>query len=404
MLAIFLGIIALFAQPSLASSPQQSPTADTQDVICHTDNPADCYPRIFQPTDEFQTVHDDQEIPNGLHVRMNIWTGVKEAKINVPDEHDPALEGLPVDSAVVVVEQEGVEGGDELRVPKGAPVYEPVGQIKSPPVEEIGFWDALKAVKAGGQGADDDFRGALRNLLEMSNDIYYGLKITEDAEVVQNLMCLMAGADAPSVATPADRQAAARILAGAMQNNVKALEKVEGQWEALMGSTCGASDAKLRDAFYAGFMPAAASAIPAEELPRAASRVGSTVFAVKGLLQSPAIRDDFLASRGMGKLTEVLAAGDDEAWAPAQRKVGHLLLDTFLDAEAGAAIGVWPKGPALGDGECEAAAGRGDEGCLDFYVKRIASRNKGEQGHWSAEVHDKLRASRIGSRNEKGEL
>ena len=93
-----LSVIAcILAAPAIVSAA--SPVMP--DIICHTSNREECYPRIFQPTEEFQTVHDDQELPSGLHVRLNIWTGQKEAKINVPDEEDPALEGLPVDSAIV---------------------------------------------------------------------------------------------------------------------------------------------------------------------------------------------------------------------------------------------------------------------------------------------------------------
>ncbi|CAI4216680.1 unnamed protein product [Parascedosporium putredinis] len=331
-------------------------------------------PRIFQPTDEFQVVHDDQELPSGLHVRLNIWTGVKEAKINDPDEVDSSLEGLPVDKAVVVVEPEEGEAQEQAppRIPDGAPAYEPVGKIKQPPVEETGFWDALKV-----------------SLLDISSDIYYGLKLTEDKDATQALLCLMVKGDAEGQ----DRQAAARILAGAMQNNAKALEQVAQEWENLMSSKCGG--ATLRDAFYASHVPGAAEALS----PAAASRVGSTVFAIKGLLQSTAIRDDFLASGGMKKLAEVMAV-DDAAWDGAQRKVGYLLLDTFLDHDAGASLGLWPRGLVAGDDACAKGEDGGQEdGCWEFYLKSIVQRHQGEKGHWSEEVYDKLRAARKGAEN-----
>src|SRR5690606_37699417 len=97
--------IGLMACGSSTSSPEpsSSPSAEVE-LICHTDNPADCYPKVFQATDEFQVVRPDQEIPPGLHVRLDINTGLREAKLNVPGEDRPDLEGLPVDSSVVVVE------------------------------------------------------------------------------------------------------------------------------------------------------------------------------------------------------------------------------------------------------------------------------------------------------------
>lgn len=368
---------------SNSDSAKQYP--EVQDLICHTDNPAQCYPRVFQATDEFQIVHDDQELPNGLHVRLNIWTGQKEAKINVPDEADPSLEGLPVDKAVVIVEpEEGAQPQEnvEQRIPEGAPAYEPVGKIKTPPVEEAGFWDALKVIKAG-KATSEELHGALENLLDISGDIYYGLKLSEDKEAVRALLCLMVGSDA----TPDDRQAGSRILAGAMQNNAKALEKVEKEWSNYMASQCGAST--LRDAFYTSFMPSATDDLSAV----AVSRAGSTVFAIKGLLQSPVIRDEFLANGGMKNLLEVIAA-EDERWDPAQRKVGYLLLDTFLDHESGATLGVWPRGPVANDDTCAKKDGTRDDGCWEFYLKKIAERHKGQKGHWSEEVYDKLRSAR----------
>ncbi len=36
---------------------------------------------VFVPTSEWQTIKPDQGIPRGLHVRLNIQTGVKEAKL-----------------------------------------------------------------------------------------------------------------------------------------------------------------------------------------------------------------------------------------------------------------------------------------------------------------------------------
>lgn len=399
LITLLLGIISLFAQPATSSaSPAQSPDAD---LICHTDNPTDCYPRVFQPTDDFQVVRPDQEIPSGLHVRLNIWTGEKEAKINVPGENDPALEGLPVDNHVVAVEQEG-QPVAEPRIPKDAPAYEPVGAIKTPPTEEAGFFDALSVIKQGPAAGEAEFRAALENL-ELASDIYYGLKLAEDSEVVKSLLCVMVGDDASGVATLDDRQAAARILGGAAQNNVKALAEMEKSWGGLMASTCPSAPHSLETAFYASFMPTAdeLARLSPEEYTRAVSRAGSAVFAAKGLLQNAAIRDDFVSKGGMGNLLEVLAAGD-ERWAPAQRKVGHLLLDTFLDPEAGAALGVWPRGQAASDDVC--AGGEVREACVDFYVWSIMERSKGEQGHWSVEVYDRLRAARKGDAERGGKV
>ncbi len=72
--------VLVVAALSVASS---SPATAT-DIICHTSDPADCYPRVFQPTENFQVVRDDQDLPPGLHIRLNLNTGLKEARLNIP--------------------------------------------------------------------------------------------------------------------------------------------------------------------------------------------------------------------------------------------------------------------------------------------------------------------------------
>ncbi|CAG8599695.1 9548_t:CDS:2 [Ambispora leptoticha] len=40
-----------------------------------------CYHKVFQPTNEFQNVLEGQEVPAGLHIRVDINTGMKQAKL-----------------------------------------------------------------------------------------------------------------------------------------------------------------------------------------------------------------------------------------------------------------------------------------------------------------------------------
>src|SRR5690349_15320230 len=95
---IFIGLT--FATPPTDPSP-----APSGDLICHTNNAAECYPRIFQPTKDFQVIHDDQDIPHGLHVRMDIYSGIKEARLNVPIDGDVDTSDIPTEQAMVIVEQ-----------------------------------------------------------------------------------------------------------------------------------------------------------------------------------------------------------------------------------------------------------------------------------------------------------
>ncbi|KAJ4295665.1 hypothetical protein N0V88_004367 [Collariella sp. IMI 366227] len=236
-----LALVSLMAWGATASSsisndtPSPSPSADVE-LICHTDNPAECYPKVFQATDEFQKVHHDQDLPIGLHVRLNVQTGEREAKINVPDEIDPALEGLPVDSSVVIVDRDLFEPEQPL-IPRDAPAYDPAGKIKVPKTESSeegsAFYKTLTILK---KGLDVD--AALEMLEDISHDIYYGLKIAEDYDTVHELFCLSSAND-PATTTRA--RLAALTLASTIQNNPKALAELEAHWPKLSPSTCGPS-------------------------------------------------------------------------------------------------------------------------------------------------------------------
>ena len=97
-LSLFLFLSLSTAQ---AKGPVASPKATTE-LICHTQHASDCYPAIFQPTEYFQIVHDDQSIPPGLHVRMDLSTGLKEARLNVPEPDDaPKADIVIVDNIPV---------------------------------------------------------------------------------------------------------------------------------------------------------------------------------------------------------------------------------------------------------------------------------------------------------------
>ncbi|KAM0254769.1 hypothetical protein ACHAQJ_006426 [Trichoderma viride] len=386
--ALILGLLLCIAAPAAASSSQHPPKAGSEKpeiLICHnTSKLKDCYPRVFEPTDEFQTVHDDQEVPPGLHYRLNIYTGVKEAKINVPDEINPALEGLPIDQAVVLVDQEQPE---TIQVPKGAPKYDSVGKVKEPAqgggahVEAIAFAETFKMLKSGVVPSDEEFDHGLEGLEELSHDIYYGLKITEDVDVVKALFCLMGTRDGEASQGITSRgQQAAAILAGALSNNPSALNEVAKSWTQLMDSSCPRDGTLIHDQFY----------YPIASVGDSPGKVKAVVSAINGLIKDEEIRKHFLANHGMKQLLGVLSP-DGEEWAGAQRKVGQLVLDTFLDEDMGAKLGQWPRGPASSNTACETAETSLDDGCWDYNIERMVKLNRGQ---WSKELRKRLAAAR----------
>lgn len=381
-------VFALFAFGTAASNSaaEKGPASSSSpesDLICHTTNPAECYPRIFQPTDEFQTVHDDQELPSGLHIRMNVWTGQKEAKINVPDELDPSLEGLPVDRAIVVVEPEST--GDEPQIPSGAPSYDPVGKVKEPKeeskTESRVFRDSLAVLKT--LALDDrPFDAALETLEDIAHDIYYGLKIAEDTSAVKALLCMMSsqevfaqGANEISVAKASQ---AASILGAALQNNPTALREVEAAWNEIKGSACEGAARPLNGAVFNMFFPEDSTSMVADN--GHSGLVKAKIGAINGLIKSPAIRDDFLANDGMAQVLRVLISDAPEMVA-AQRKLTNMVLDNFLDENMGATLGVWPR--RLPNDEA-----------WDRHIKQIAETHRRDKSHWSVELWNALKDQR----------
>ncbi|KAK4240647.1 hypothetical protein C8A03DRAFT_13031 [Achaetomium macrosporum] len=393
---------------SSESSPSPSPSADVE-FICHTNDPAECYPKIFQATDEFQVVHDDQDLPLGLHVRLNVFTGKKEAKINVPDENDPALEGLPVDSSVVIVERDqSGQGGasDQIRLPPNAPPYDPAGKIKTPESaksdEGSAFYKSLAILK---KGLDVD--GALEMLEDISHDIYYGLKIAEDYETVRELFCLAASESSSATGDGKTSLTRARLaaltLSSAVQNNPKALAEIERHWTTKLSSSLCRSDSTVplgTTTFVLTPSSLSSSSVAADTDP---ALTKARISLLSGLLRSPILRRDFLASGGPSHLLRILIARDPEPeWLLAQRTAAFLLLDNFLDPDMGATMGEWPTQVQLSKEECAAREGkRGteqqraeekdrEEGeCLDWHVEQLRLRHAATD-HWSHELWSKL--------------
>jgi nucleotide exchange factor SIL1 len=407
----FIGLIALMTLTvgALASPPspsESSPSSSTaispssDDLICHTSNPEDCYPKIFVPTDHFQPVRPDQDLPPGLHVRLNVYTGEKEAKINVPDEPTPdSLAGLPVDSSVVVVEpNEPADHQDPLiRIPAGAPVYEPVGKIREPPKgdEKDAFFDSLEILKKG-LGIDE----ALEELEELSHDIYYGLKIAEDYDTVKTLLCISTEHLPMSEQELGRARLAALTVSGALQNNAKALAEVEKHWEAFVGEGCEVREGREEEDI-ARRVYRLVSSFPGRGEARGDARVTKArVAALKGLLKSDVIRRDFLAKEGMRFVLDLLVSMDGEEWNSARERAAALVMDVFLDGEMGAKLGDWPVDDQLSQKECRDLTAQGvgvdHEKCWDMWAERLAREHRGDKRHWSQELWRRLKEARKG--------
>ncbi|KAI2462798.1 hypothetical protein F4781DRAFT_172674 [Annulohypoxylon bovei var. microspora] len=385
--------------------PSESPSAETE-LICHTDNPADCYPKVFSATEEFQVIHDDQDIPPGLHVQLDVQTGKKQAKLNNPKEDNPALEGLPVDRSVLIVDPEGSQD-DTPHIPSGAPAYEPVGAVKAPREKNEGFAQDLDTVKkyakkyfdAGDYaGQSDELDEALENLWDLSYDMYYGLQIAEDPEALHALFCLLTKREPTwpnnSVWQPPEFLAAL-ILSSSIRNNKPALQALEKSWDAVMNRQCVLDSSKatspLVTEFYANLEPTTKPG-SAEE-PDEVYRTRMTLTVLGGLLKSPKIKAQFMKADGMKNLLEILLR-KEAVWLDQRPKAARIVSDTFLDEEFGAALGIWPTAAKATDASVCAEGGpeSREDGCWEYHLEVISQ--DPNEAEWSQPLLDLLKRRR----------
>ncbi|KAI1461622.1 hypothetical protein F4805DRAFT_239558 [Annulohypoxylon moriforme] len=399
-----LSFVSASSSSSSPPPPSGSPSAESE-LICHTDNPADCYPKIFSATEEFQVVHDDQDLPPGLHVQLDVQTGKKQAKLYNPEEKNPALEGLPVDRSVVIVDPEGVQD-DKPPIPSGAPAYDPVGVVKAPKEKNEGFSRDLETVKTyakkystagdySGQSAELD--QALEDLLDLSYDMYYGLQIADDAEALQGLFCLATNRDVQSTKTVGERPdfLSALILASSIRNNKPALNALEKSWDAITNKQCvsgsAASSSLLATSFFSSLAPISQPGSAGEYGDMYRTRLALIVL--EPLLKSPKIKAQFMKADGMGHLLDIILR-EEIVWQDQRPKVARIVSDTFLDEEFGATLGVWPTAAkATEDGVCAKGGkeSRGD-GCWEYHLETISKESV--HAEWSQPLLDMLKKRR----------
>jgi hypothetical protein len=85
-----MSFICAFSDPS---------SQESEEMICES---GECYPKEFQPTSEFQNIQPGQVVPPGLHIKLDVQTGEKQAKLSVDTASENGLGVVPGQEAVVV--------------------------------------------------------------------------------------------------------------------------------------------------------------------------------------------------------------------------------------------------------------------------------------------------------------
>lgn len=83
---------------SSAAHTGTEPEADDDILIEDEDENIVQSKNIFEPTHEWKVIEDGQAIPAGLHVRMNLQTGLKEAKLMEEEDQEGKTKEQPMNS------------------------------------------------------------------------------------------------------------------------------------------------------------------------------------------------------------------------------------------------------------------------------------------------------------------
>ncbi|MCJ1246151.1 hypothetical protein MMC30_003356 [Trapelia coarctata] len=318
MLSKFLVILCtLLALCFNTKATVPSPRA-TADLICHTSHASECYSRTFQPTESFQIVHDDQELPPGLHIRLNIATGKKEAKLNVVGEDEQALMATTamdvavVDSPSSPLEAPGIQNSAQ-KVVKGDQ-----GSIRPPPPnspEGISFDSSGTSFKTARSDKPQVILSALETLEDLSHDIYWGLKLAQDSDIVPKLVKLLSinGSD------PHIKGAAALVLGTAIRNNPAAFTAAISHF--------------YNDEQPTGPMEAVIVALVHEQLPQLLTRF---VYLLSALCQDEAYLWKFVNGDGLDVLMTAFSAdkAGQDGRDRLRGKIANFILDHFLQQDS----------------------------------------------------------------------
>lgn len=295
-LLTLLTLLGNFPNTSPFPDSRPSPKASTE-LICHTNHASECYPSVFQPTTKFQVLHDDQSIPPGLHVRMNLATGVKEARLNVP-EPEAAHSDL-----VIVDEPEMHHDQTVLEEPKPPRVRPPRFDAD----EAAQFHHGMSRLKSSSAN-DEDIAPTLSDLQELCHSQDWGVALTKDGVATRFLVQVLQDISAKL----AIRSLSALLLATAIQNNPEALSAALSHF--------------YDDEWPNSPLDAVILALLHEESPQMLTRI---VFLLSALCQDPKQLAAFADADGLRILLTVFDvehAGQDER-DKLRGKIANFMLD-----------------------------------------------------------------------------
>lgn len=205
-------------------------------MVCLPENPSDCYPQLFEPTNEWQTVREGQQIPPGLHVRVNLETGLEEARI---------LQGDDSSLSEVVIVDENSKQVDDFDLNSEAVKLKIQQTLKEHrerkkefaknkvSVSDLGDFDNSVEEVVGFQTGESSYRleQALSTLADLSHDIEFGARLSFDPVVFHSMVALADEflSTKEKIANPTNLRLSEliyRTMGSALRNNPEAVENV----------------------------------------------------------------------------------------------------------------------------------------------------------------------------------
>lgn len=207
-------------------------------IICSPDDPSDCYPQIFIPTKDWQIIKPGQDIPAGLHVRLNVDTLQREAKLMDPGDLEPVnaiiLSDEQDDDRDVAPDAMAVEEQYEQATMNKNAAESPKSEIENNDSEtdmaeeeqrellknnndSNDFNGAINIVQDRDSQSGSVLEGAIDTLIELSHDIDYGIKLASNKETVEKLLLV-------AKLTPEYEEKVYRLIGSCLRNNPEAID------------------------------------------------------------------------------------------------------------------------------------------------------------------------------------
>lgn len=164
------------------------------EFICSPQDPTDCYPRVFSPSEDWQVIKPNQDIPAGLHVRLNIDTLQREAKLMDPNEkNDNTQPDSQAGEIVVSPEHQNQDDQKQSNQAKVEAIKQKLMQSKPKkltPDEIDNYESSVNEIAQYPNGDQQNLHRAIENLIELSHDIEFGSRITADPQILLQLQLI----------------------------------------------------------------------------------------------------------------------------------------------------------------------------------------------------------------------